>query len=85
VSGEVLVIANVEVPDDLQRRGWFWTYVQMCVALIGDAIVIEEVVNPDLYAALVRSEVFVEIRERTFVINKRGAGDWPLTKGRCDD
>lgn len=38
VIGEVLTIAKVMVPERLQRRGWFWRYCQLCLALVEDAM-----------------------------------------------
>lgn len=75
---EAIVVANVEVPLRYQRRGWFWRYSQLCLALTSDALVVEEVQNPHLYAAIKRKPGFVEVSEGTFVIRKKKPGDWPL-------
>lgn len=75
---EAIVVANVEVPLRYQRRGWFWRYCQLCLALTNDALVVEEVQNPFLYSAIKRRSVFVEVSEGTFVIRKKKPGDWPL-------
>lgn len=75
---EAIVIANVEVPRRYQRRGWFWRYCQLCLALTGDAVVIEEVQNPYLYSALKRRPEFVEVSPTLFVIRKTKSEEWPL-------
>ena len=76
--GEVLVIANVEVPVPFRRRGWFWRYCQLCLALVDNGLVIESVLNPHLYAALARHPAFWASAKQDFVILKRHPGDWPL-------
>lgn len=78
VLKEALVIANVEIPQEYEGRGWFWRYCQMCLALVGDALVLEEVQHEGLYAALKRRPEFVEVVPRTFVLRKKKPGDWPL-------
>lgn len=75
---EAVVIANVEIPSAYEGRGWFWRYCQLCLALTDDALVVEEVQNPHLYAAIKRKPGFVEVSEGTFVIRKKKPGDWPL-------
>lgn len=75
---EAIVIANVEVPRRYQGRGWFWRYCQLCLALTDDALVVEEVLNPHLYAAIKRRPEFVEVAPALFVIRKERPGDWPL-------
>lgn len=75
---EAIVIANVQVPPAYEGRGWFWRYCQLCLALTSDALVVEEVQNPHLYAAIKRKPGFVEVSEGTFVIRKKKPGDWPL-------
>jgi hypothetical protein len=75
---EAVVIARVDIPQAYERRGWFWRYCQLCLALTDDALVLEEVLNPYLYAAIKRRPGFVEVAPRTFVIRKRKPGDWPL-------
>ena len=76
--GEVLVIANIEVPGRFRRRGWFWRYCQLCLALVDNGLVIENVHNPYLYAALARHPQFRLSGKYDFVILKRHPGDWPL-------
>lgn len=78
VSGEVLVIAKVGIPLRLQRRGWFWRYCQLCSALVGDALVLEQVVNDELWAALRGHPEFEEVVPRTFVLRKKNSRDWPF-------
>ncbi len=77
--GEVLVIATVEIPEELQRRGWFLRYCQLCCALVEHGVVIESVVNPELEEALTRRPAFKRIGSNTFYLEKRGWGDWPLS------
>lgn len=76
---EAIVIANIEVPRRFQGRGWFWRYCQLCLALTNDALVVEEVQNPYLYAAIKQRTEFVEVAPATFVIRKQRPGDWPLS------
>jgi hypothetical protein len=78
---EAVVIASVGVPPAYEGRGWFWRYCQLCLALTNDALVLEEVLHPGLYAALKRRPQFVEVVPRTFVIRKSKPGDWPLNLG----
>jgi len=78
---EAVVIASVGVPPAYAGRGWFWRYCQLCLALSSDALVLEEVLHPGLYAALKRRPEFVEVVPKTFVIRKQGQGDWPLKLG----
>lgn len=75
---EAIVVANVEVPPAYEGRGWFWRYCQMCLALTEDALVLEEVLNPHLHAAIKRRPEFVEVAPGTFVLRKKQPGDWPL-------
>lgn len=75
---EAIVIANVEVPPAYEGRAWFWRYCQLCLALTSDALVVEEVLNPHLYAAIKRRPEFVEVAPALFVIRKERPGDWPL-------
>jgi hypothetical protein len=75
---EAVVIANVEIPEAYEGRGWFWRYCQLCLALTSDALVLEEVHHDGLYAALKKRPEFVEVVPKTFVIRKRKPGDWPL-------
>jgi hypothetical protein len=75
---EAIVVANVEVPLRYQRRGWLWGYCQLCLALTDDALVLEEVLNPYLCAAIKRRPEFVEVAPALFVIRKERPGDWPL-------
>jgi hypothetical protein len=77
--GEVLVIADVEVPKRLQQRGWFWRYCQFCCALVERGIVIESVVSDELAEALARRPEFKYLNSSTFYLEKRGWGDWPLS------
>lgn len=70
VIGEVLTIAKVQVPERLQRRGWFWRYSQLCAALVEDAVVVENVFNPHLHAALERREAFQLLSPKVFVMYK---------------
>lgn len=76
---EAIVIANVEVPPAYEGRGWFWRYCQLCLALTDDALVVEEVQNPYLHAAIKRRPEFVEVAPGTFVLRKKQPGDWPLS------
>lgn len=76
--GEILVIASVTVPERFQRRGWFWRYCQMCLALVEDGLAIECVYNPWLHAALARRSPFREWQPNQFVLLKSGPRDWPL-------
>ncbi|MHB1657291.1 MAG: hypothetical protein ACYCSZ_13095 [Burkholderiales bacterium] len=71
VLGETLVIANVQVPVRFRNRGWFLHYCELCLALIEDAVVIECVNNPYLYASLSRREAFKETKISEFVLLKR--------------
>lgn len=75
---EAVVIASVGIPEAYEGRGWFWRYCQLCLALTDDALVLEEVLNADLYAAIKRRPEFVEVAPRTFVLRKKQPGDWPL-------
>ena len=75
---EAIVIANVQVPPAYEGRGWFWRYCQLCLALTDDALVLEEVLNPYLYAAIKRRPEFVEVAPGTFVLRKKQPGAWPL-------
>ena len=75
---EAVVIASVGIPEAYEGRGWFWRYCQLCLALSEDALVVEEVLNPHLYAAIKRRPEFVEVAPATFVIRKGKPGDWPL-------
>lgn len=75
---EALVIANVEIPSAYEWRSWFWRYCQLCLALTDDALVVEEVQNPYLYAAIKQRPEFVEVAPALFVIRKERPGDWPL-------
>lgn len=76
--GEVLVIANIEIPARWQRRGWFWRYCQLCLALVENGIAIESAYNPWLRDALARRNPFVEWWPNQFVLVKKRPGDWPL-------
>ncbi|BBO99431.1 hypothetical protein [Sulfuriferula nivalis] len=69
--GETLVIANIMVPGRYQNRGWFMHYCELCSGLVDDAVVIECVENPHLYASLLRKEAFIETKEAEFVLPKR--------------
>lgn len=73
--GETLIIANVEVPEPFQNRGWFLRYCELCSALVEDAVVIECVHNLDLHASLSRREAFRETKSREFVLLKRRLGE----------
>jgi hypothetical protein len=77
--GEVLVIASVSVPDQLQRRGWFWRYCQLCAALTADGVVLESVIDSELFKALLRNPAFQKIGERDFLLHKTHPRDWPLS------
>jgi hypothetical protein len=79
VLGEVLVIASVSVPDQLQRRGWFWRYCQLCAALTADGVVLESVIDPELFKALLRNPAFQKVGERDFLLHKTHPRDWPLS------
>jgi len=79
VLGEVLVIANVELPARFRNRGWFWRYCQLCAALSPDGVVLEAVVNPCLRERLRQHPAFWEYRTTSFVLRKRQQGNWPLT------
>ena len=76
---EVLVIASIEIPEELQRRGWFWHYCQLCCALVEHGVVIEQVVNSGFNEALARHPAFKPISSSTYYLEKRGWGDWPLS------
>ncbi len=78
VFGEVLTIAKVVVPEPLQRRGWFWRYCQLCLALVDDAVVVENVFNPHLYAALERRKGFQLLSSKVFVMHKQRPDDESL-------
>lgn len=69
--GETLVIANVEIPERFRNRGWFLRYCELCVALVEDAVIVECVYNPHLYASLSRREAFLETKFREFVLLKQ--------------
>ncbi len=75
---EVLVIANITVPEKYRRRGWFWRYCQMCLSLAKNGIVIECVLNEQLLAALRRNALFEEYIEGNFFLRKQNPNDWPL-------
>ena len=75
---EVLVIANVEIPERYRRRGWFWRYCQLCAALTEDGVVIEAVRNPGLRERLRQHPAFLEFQKMSFVLQKDQYGDWPL-------
>ena len=77
--GEVLVIAKIEIPEELQRRGWFWHYCQLCCALVEHGVVIERVVNTGLKTALAGHPAFKLVSSSTYYLEKRGWGDWPLS------
>lgn len=73
--GETLIIANVEVPERFQNRSWFLRYCELCLALVEDAVVIERVLNSDLYASLSRREAFLETKSLEFVLLKGRVGE----------
>lgn len=73
--GETLVIANVEIPERFRNRGWFLRYCELCLALVEDAVIVECVYNPHLYASLSRREAFLETKFREFVLLKRPPDD----------
>jgi hypothetical protein len=75
--GEVLVIASVESPIRYRRRGWFWRYCQLCLALVDDGLIIESVVNEELIKALSMRPEFVEVSPSTFFLKKRGPDHRP--------
>lgn len=79
VLGEVLVLANIEIPSRCKRRGWFWRYCQLCCALVEDGVIIESVLNERLLEALLRRPAFEAFGSRNFLLRKRGWGDWPLS------
>lgn len=58
ILNDMLTIANVEIPLKLQRRRWFWRYLQLCAALNDGRILVESVVNPGLRMALQRHAGF---------------------------
>lgn len=73
--GETLIIANIIVPELFQKRGWFLHYCELCSGVIDDAVVIECVENPHLYASLSRRESFIETKNAEFVLLKRRPGE----------
>jgi hypothetical protein len=76
VVGEVLVLASVDVPPSLQRRGWFWRYCQVCFALVEKGLVIESVVSVELAAALSRRPNARIFQKNSYFITKNAPGDW---------
>jgi len=77
VLGEVIVVASVEIPRRFRRRGWLWRYCQLCYALVEDGLIVESVLNTELRHALSRRAEFVEFLPKTYLLRKRGPGDWP--------
>lgn len=76
--GECLAISTVDVPQNKQHRGWFWRYCQLCLGLVSDALVIENVINPALRVGLRQRPVFVEYIPESFVIRRTPDCPWPL-------
>jgi hypothetical protein len=76
--GEVLVIASIESPVRFQRRGWFWRYCQLCLALVDGGLIIESVVNEELERAISERPDFVEIMPNTYFLQKLGPNFRPL-------
>jgi hypothetical protein len=76
-TGEVLVIANVNVPEQYQRRGWFWNYIRLCYLLAENGVVIECVDTDYLYQALSQRPEFVEFESGSFLLTKCEKLDWP--------
>jgi len=77
VLGEVLVLASVEIPQRFRRRGWLWCYCELCYALVEDGLILERVINKGLERALSQRPEFVEVSPGTYLLKKRGPGDWP--------
>lgn len=67
VFGEVLMIANVEVPERFRGRGWFWRYSELCAMLGFDALVVESVVNKRLRGSLRARDDYIEFEEHNFL------------------
>ncbi|MGC8808574.1 MAG: hypothetical protein ACP5QB_13770, partial [Thiomonas sp.] len=76
--GECLAISNIDIPQNKQHRGWFWRYCQLCLRLVDDALVIENVVNPALRAGLRQRTEFLEYDPGCFVIRRTPDCPWPL-------
>ena len=75
--GEVLVIANIEVPKKYQHRGWFWHYLRLCSALTVGGIVVESVHTQYLYDALSKRQEFIEFEEKSFLLKSDRALKMP--------
>ena len=67
VLGEVLMIANVEVPERCRGRGCFKAYLELCELLGFDALLIESVVNKRLRGHLRKRADFVELDGNHFL------------------
>jgi hypothetical protein len=67
---DMLTVANVEIPLKLQRRGWFWRYLQLCAALNAGRILVESVVNPYLRVALQRHAGFEGLPGHSFLLRQ---------------
>lgn len=72
VLPEVLIIAQIEVPERFRGRGWFWQYCDLCAMLGFDALVIESVVNKRLRASLRARADCVEFAEHNFLRRRAG-------------
>lgn len=77
--GEVLVIANIQIPRGFRRRGWFWRYCQLCSALALDGVFIESVNNRALADALRRRPEFREYGDGHFLLRRHRWDEWPLS------
>ena len=66
--GEVVTIARVEVPEAFQNRVWFGRYLQLCHALAGGGVVIENVFNVHLLDALRSRDFMVELEPHSFFL-----------------
>lgn len=76
--GECIAISSIHIPEHLQHRGWFWRYCQMCLCLVSDALIIENVHNPSLRAALRQRPEFLEYIPTSFVLRRTLECPWPL-------
>lgn len=78
VLENVLVIANVEIPEKYRNRGWFWRYCQLCAALVEGGVVAESVVNIDLRRSLTKKSGIEELQPGHFFLAKKTSGVLPL-------
>jgi hypothetical protein len=66
----LLIIGNVDIPEKLRDRGWFWRYVQLCAALNDGHLLVQSVVNKRLLASLRNHPAFEEVLDRSFLLRQ---------------